>query len=354
MFSMGIQEGQPSDALSQTLDKLYRLGPLELNAVVDEIAKSYHAETASPDKGQTLFHLVRSQDKEFILCPMSKDAQALDNERHLSFFKDLINQFKRAYPNKQDCILLMPLLLCRGYLKMPIDYFPKSQHSVLGIYYVKTGKFQVNDAQNGWIRKLLYWDKAKELVQLGENDFDYNQKEDYKFHGQQQDSYSCGYYVAAYIRWILKHGTSAGCETIKLDVRSEYPNKRAYLLANHALRNYSVYKPPIEYPLAFPGDSRVKIFLEGEGAISDLGMHIVKDYCAVPRKVLQEDNLLEDWLPIADSSLEDDEESVGMCDSFTTSSPLLSSSLFRSASYENLSKEDGSLSESVCRLAQSK
>ncbi|VVC76050.1 hypothetical protein AQUSIP_13520 [Aquicella siphonis] len=213
----------------------YRLAPSELNAVLHQLAASFDKKIA--DENINTFHTVIRHGKRFVICPMSKDAENENNENNLPFIWDLLKKYYQDPSFHSDSILLMPLRLCRGYLKLPpvIQLF-KRKHAVLVEVDLNTKRIQVHDAQDS-VRWYCYPDKIAEKISVlpesVHDQFRYIPAEDYHAYNRQRDDYSCGYFVHAYAGHILKTGASAGCGEITLNIGRDFKDKYQFMRANH-------------------------------------------------------------------------------------------------------------------------
>lgn len=204
----------------------YRLSPSQLNTVLYHLAAWFDPRILQEDVHT--FHSIVTKNRRFVICPMSKDAESDSNEPTLAFIWDMVERFYNHDPDR-DCILLMPLRLCRGYLKLPPQIeILKRKHAVLVEIDLQQMTIQVHDSQNR-IRWSCYPDKlAEKLNKLNEITnvvFKYDPTKDYHAYDTQFDDFSCGYFVYEYIRYILKMGYSTGCEHIKFSVRTRFTDK---------------------------------------------------------------------------------------------------------------------------------
>lgn len=201
----------------------YRLSASELNYITHQIALKYNPDLQSASAND--YHSVLRHNKNFILCPMSKDAESPDNESNVPFIWDTINKFTTQYPDK-NYILLLPMRMCRGYLKVPTTVTPlQRKHAVLVVVDLQQNTIKIHDSQ-GWVRQYLYPDKLNEIS--SQKNFIYSPKTDYHAYGKQSDAYSCGYYVVKYIEELIEKGCEAGFEKITLEINKEYNDKNDF------------------------------------------------------------------------------------------------------------------------------
>ena len=59
-------------------DEKYRLSPADLTALAHKIVDKYEAPLSS--QNLDVFRIVKSQNKKFVICPMSKDSATETNE----------------------------------------------------------------------------------------------------------------------------------------------------------------------------------------------------------------------------------------------------------------------------------
>lgn len=198
----------------------YRLSRSEQNILLHKIATRYAPELEGIDNIEG-FHFVKSHDKTFVICPMSKDAQSEDNEGYMPFLGNVVKDYFKSH-NDRSATLLLPVFLCRGYAKMPIEYGMKRKHAVLIEIDQVNKLIQVHDSQ-GYIRWALYPDKIYEtLEQINEVSgiqFQYNPNQDYHTYSIQVDEVSCGFHVANFVESILANGSSEKCNlTPKINI----------------------------------------------------------------------------------------------------------------------------------------
>lgn len=215
--------------MSREIIRNYRLSPTELNALLRRLAALLQPDL-SPIEYQSVSTL-SLHGKKFAILPMCKDAETDTNESNLKFIGDILKAYCREHLG-EDCTLLIPMRMCRGYFKAPTYITSlKRKHAVLVEINLKDMHTEIHDSQ-GRFRRIFYPDKLAEIAKgIGLN---YEPSKDYHAHGMQEnlflsDVVSCGYYVFAYISHILKTGSSAGCEKIILDVMKEYRDKCQFL-----------------------------------------------------------------------------------------------------------------------------
>lgn len=208
----------------------YRLSASELNALLYQLAKDFHGEV-SPDSMND-FARVKRDDKTFVICPMSKDSENESNESMLPNIWTVVARYQAQFPGDQST-LLIPLRLCRGYLKLPvsIDIF-KRKHAVLVELNLRTNQIYIHDSQNSF-RWFCYPDKLDEKIKQAvfetPSTFKYDPQTNYYAYNTQEDDYSCGYYVYHYILSMLKTGNSSDFKNIQLMIEAQYPDKKAFL-----------------------------------------------------------------------------------------------------------------------------
>ena len=211
----------------------FRLSPTELNHLLHQLAVSIDASLASV--GVNDCHLIKTAAKQFALFPITKDAQTESNETNLRYIGDVIRQFLAEHPG-ESYTLLLPMRMCRGYLKASAQIM-KRKHAVLVEIELsqvgEVGKIQVHDSQ-GYLRWFLYPDKLAHIAQQHELNYQFA---NYHAYGVQEntlfaDVVSCGYYVLEYAKHILQTGSSLGCEHIKLAIPTQFEDKYAYLTAH--------------------------------------------------------------------------------------------------------------------------
>lgn len=213
----------------------YRLSPSELNALLYRLAIEFHGDV-SPDSMND-FSRVKVGNREFVICPMSKDSEREQNESMLPNIWELLRRYQRDYPEAKGT-LLIPMRLCRGYMKIPtmVDIV-KRKHAVLVEINLEDKRIQVHDSQNT-VRWACYPDKLQEKSVKQQSGADagfiYQPQVDYHTYAMQDDDYSCGYYVYHYVRSILQRGNSSDCASIKLAIASQYKNKETFLQAHGA------------------------------------------------------------------------------------------------------------------------
>lgn len=206
----------------------YRLSRSELNMVLHQIALQYDSKDkplVSKDNAED-FHLVHAHDKKFIICPMSKDAETQDNEKGMPFIWETIDK-ARKQAKAQNSILLIPMRLCRGFFNLPTSVpMAKRKHAVLLIFHLNNNQINIYDSQ-GWVKQYCYPDKINQS--LNERIINYDYSINYHAYNKQDDAYSCGYYVAEYVKSILEMGSVSQCENIQLNTKEMCSNKEAYL-----------------------------------------------------------------------------------------------------------------------------
>ncbi len=228
-------QGRREDASSRFL-----LYPTELNYLSEQIARKYKAVSSS--EHVNTFHVIKRDRTRYVICPVSKDAQTPTNEINLKFFGDLITGFIDSLTNRndRDYCLLMPVRLCRGYFKIKPSFpYAQREHLVLVELDLKTMSFKIHDSQSRTL-KSIYPDKISEIKSIDGVKVLYDPGVDYHAYNMQDDHFSCGYYVLAYIEDILASGDSAGCAHIKLNIQKDYTDKRDYC-NNHGVPEYVAY-----------------------------------------------------------------------------------------------------------------
>jgi hypothetical protein len=215
-------------ASREDINSKYLLYPTEFNYLSHQIALRYKADSLSDSANA--FHLIRRGAKKYVICPVSKDAQTASNESSLKFIRDVIEEFLALLPKQDDhdYHLLLPMRLCRGFLKIrPSIPYAQREHLVLVELDLKKMSFQIHDSQ-GVMLKRLYPDKLSEIKSIAGINVSYDHALNYHAYGIQDDHFSCGYYVLAYIESIIKTGMSGSCKSIKLNIQKDYADKKDY------------------------------------------------------------------------------------------------------------------------------
>lgn len=215
--------------MSREIIRKYRLSPTELNALSRKLASTYNSDLSPLEFNKQ--SVVYAHGRKFIIFPMCKDAENETNEAGLPFIGDALQNFSKNNSD-QDCTLLIPMRMCRGYLKAPtfISYL-KRKHAVLVEINLIDKHIEVHDSQ-GQFRRIFYPDK---LIEVASNlGFNYEPAKHYHAHGVQEnlffsDVVSCGYYVFAYLSHILETGNALGCEKIMLNISDENADKSEFL-----------------------------------------------------------------------------------------------------------------------------
>lgn len=243
----------------------YLLYPTEVNYLTHQIARKYHAEI--PCENLKTFHIVRRENKRYVITPVCKDAQTESNESDLKSIDQMIMEFISVYKDDRDYHLLMPMRMCRGRFKLPTSLpYTKREHLVLVEVDLKNMAIQVHDSQ---LKSWNYPDKFTELKEIAGMPVAYDQDLDYHGYGVQDDHFSCGYYVLAYLDTILETGNSSQCCLVKLNVGRDYLNKKDYF-TRHDLPEYLAFINGVEVR-DDAADSLVQAIDENDEIISVAG-----------------------------------------------------------------------------------
>jgi len=207
----------------------FRLTPTELNQLLIQLMAK--RDDGTSDQEITLPYRIHSHGKAFMIYPMSKDAESLDNEAELPFVMDVIKNFYEKN-TQHDCTLLIPYRFCRGYCRVPVEIaLAKRAHAVLLEINLSEKSIHVHDSQS-WVPWLFYPDKLAQkydkLNDIAQASFTYPLG-NYHSYDIQKDDFSCGYYVYHFIKHILATGSALGCEKIQLNIKRDYPDKAAFL-----------------------------------------------------------------------------------------------------------------------------
>lgn len=144
--------------------------------------------------------------KKFTIFQVVKDSANQDNESGLAFLGDVLDEFRKNFPDDKST-LLFPTRQCRGWIKLPV-LIAKREH--IALVEINASSSTTHDSQSKWL-SILYPDKLNELatkLKLTNTYIPYN---------MQQGNFECGYFVYSYIRQILDYGNSQSCETIGID-----------------------------------------------------------------------------------------------------------------------------------------
>jgi len=224
----------------EDVNSKYLLYPTEFNYLSDQIARKYKSDT--PSENANSFHVIKRGKKKYVICPVSKDAQTPTNESSLKFLGDIITEFVATLSSRsdRDYHLLLPMRLCRGFLKIrPSVPYAQREHLVLVELDLRNMSFQVHDSQGSTLQK-IYPDKLSEMETIAGVNVSYDQALDYHAYGVQDDRFSCGYYVLAYMETIIATGNSAKCVTVKLNIQKDYIDKKDYF-NQHGVPEYIAY-----------------------------------------------------------------------------------------------------------------
>jgi len=211
-----------------------RFEPSDLNSMLDRFKNKYACEEGfiSVDSGEhgliipqhpyIKWHCVHN-DRHFVICKLAKDAQSKTNEAYLPYIGELIQNYKNQYPDSK-ATLVVPMRQCRGYAKVPATLWSvapllQCQHVVLVEVNLARRHIALHNSQTS---SYTYPDK---LVAIA-NSLDF--KYDAYYYETQKDSSSCGYYVWAYIRSLLRTGTTDAFPNISLDDEL-YDSKKTFV-----------------------------------------------------------------------------------------------------------------------------
>jgi hypothetical protein len=127
----------------------------------------------------------------------------------------------------------MPVFLCRGFGKLPIQvkFFNheifkwfKRKHGVLLEINLLEKVIRMHDSQDAMLH-YFYPDKIEEMIDEINHLFgfslQYNSNQHYHAYDIQDDDFSCGYYVLAYLEHILSMGSSRECHQVGLNDKGE-------------------------------------------------------------------------------------------------------------------------------------
>lgn len=220
----------------------YRLSPSELNALIYAMLCKLDDTVADGNVNQ--FHRITRHGKNFVIAPVSKDAFSLTNEPDLIPYIEMVKRYCDS-TDLRDCTLVLPVRMCRGYAKAPIEltwlgYKPldwlKRKHVCWYEIDLRNRQIQVHDSQGGDLQE-HYPDKiAESLAALSDVvglPLKYDPKQNYHAYDAQDDDFSCGIFTLKYIEELIKSGSSDGCKKIGFNELGErvglglkkYPSK---------------------------------------------------------------------------------------------------------------------------------
>lgn len=226
---------------NQHADKLVRLAPIDLNAMLGFLPEGYKNEKEKITK--TLLHATKdSQTKifcrrdqvnsrNFYIFTVSKDEFDPQVKQTLPYIGDVIKQFKKVVKDDK-ATLLLPMLQCRKFMADYIDLSfvthltgvdVEKAHMVLVELNLERKSIEVHDASVRW---KLYPDTLSKIAE--ELKFSYVPATHYHSYSVQSDHVLCGYYTNQFCESIVKHGDSKECKNIKL-VESDYFTKLDFI-----------------------------------------------------------------------------------------------------------------------------
>lgn len=289
----------------------YRLSPSELNMLISKMVTNITGNLDELTLG--FFHLVHLHNKKFFICPMHKDDSDVNNENSIDFILDGIKRFCETYSERND-VILMPLFLCRGFVKAPIHFkllnheifkWFKRKHGVLLEINLSEKVIRMHDSQD-LLLHYFYPDKINEVIHKINEYFgctlQYNSNQHYYAYDIQDDDFSCGYYVLAYLEKILTIGNSREChqvglntngEKIGLRIKETYKNKSQFAQEKYGVTFYQAYaQQDLQNGNVYSHES--EIFLpEFEGEIENIIKELEKEIS----------DLSEGWWDLQSNSL---------------------------------------------------
>lgn len=224
-------------------DKLLRLSPSDLNAMLGFLPENYNLANEKLTKcplqnsimlqSKTYWRKNQKNGKNFYTFTVSKDEAKAEIKQNLPHIGDVIQQFKSEVSDEK-AILLLPMLQCRKILD---DYLNLSfvttltgwdlekSHMVLVEVNLEKKTIEVHDSNVRWS---IYPDA---LIKVAEKlKFDYLPSKHYHDYKVQKDNVLCGYYANKYHDQIIETGDSTGLGKIVLD-ECHYTTKLEYIRA---------------------------------------------------------------------------------------------------------------------------
>lgn len=215
-------------------DTKKRLTSNELNVILrhkaakfsDAVAKLIkELEELETIKDPEVYTLER-HGKKFVIFPMVKDAKDKKKIKHdpfLRFIGEVLDEYFE-YGFSKDETLLIPMLFCRGWRKLPPEFrLFKREHGVLCEVDLQERVMHIHDSEFKSSNYPL--DNLEVLAEQYKWEFVYHG------YGVQKDLSSCGGFVADYVEDILSNGNSNQCVKIKQADIENYDSKESYIKA---------------------------------------------------------------------------------------------------------------------------
>lgn len=266
----------------------YRLSPTELNMLVGKMVARLNGNTSNLPLGS--FYSFCHQNNKFFICPMHKDDGNINNENYIDFILDGIKRFCETQ-KERDCVILMPVFLCRGFIKAPIhltflnhEIFKwfKRKHGVLLEINLIENVIRMHDSQDALLH-YFYPDKINEIIhkmsEMFGRSLTYDTNQHYHAYDIQDDDFSCGYFVLAYLECILRMGHSKECkqvginekgEKIGLKIKETYKNKYQFAQEKYDVTFYGMLPQDSEIFADEFGSEIENIIKELENEMIDL------------------------------------------------------------------------------------
>lgn len=180
-----------------------RLNPTQLNnlnlSYIEGVLVKNEDYTIDEGFNHERIKKISNKETSFFVFQAAADSKNKRQRKNLLYINDVIQQFERYTPDReQKMTLLIPLMQCQFWKK----------HCVLVEVTIEKDqkKINIHDSQSWW-RNIFYPNCLKHLKKDG-----YQVK--YSNYKKQADNFSCTYFVYCYIKEILINNVSEGLKNI--------------------------------------------------------------------------------------------------------------------------------------------